>query len=308
MTRIVLHIGMNKTGSTAIQSFFLDNAAALGRQGVLYPETGRGRFRQHLELARALGFDLGGRPAPETGPEALRRALDAEIARAGADLVVLSSENFSRRRDPARVAAFFAGHDVRILVYVRRHDDWWASRYAQAVQMVTNPPWDPGFVAYWEHERKRPGLHQSYRGMLESWAGAFGHDALVVRPYEPAQMSPDLVSDMLAAIGAGPGVRGLHGGDVWHNRSLSAEGLAEIDAIQRSRAPGPLRQKRIRAAVDRDAGRAGGLRGAAMIPPDLRWRMVAENLDDYAHIARHHLGRADGRLFMAPLPDREHPP
>jgi hypothetical protein len=40
MTTLYLHIGMPKTGTTAIQNFLTDNAEALKKYGICYPDLG----------------------------------------------------------------------------------------------------------------------------------------------------------------------------------------------------------------------------------------------------------------------------
>lgn len=301
MTRVLLHIGMNKTGSSALQAFFGTARAELARAGVLWPETGRGGRKQHLQLANALGFalDPAAGPAPAAERAALRAALLEEAGAAAQ--VVLSSEVFSRRRDLAPVTAFFAGMDLRVVVYLRRHDHWWASRYAQAVEMVADPPWAPGFTAFWEHSRKGRNLHLSFRELTDSWAAAIGPERLIVRPYEPARMPGGIVADFLAATGLPAPASGVPADRV--NPSVSEAGLAEIDRLQRTRMPALLRRNRVASVAARDAEQGGGARGTALIPPALRRRLVAENLDDYAHVARTYLGRPDGVLFEEPLPE-----
>lgn len=61
MTRatVYLHIGMNKTGTSALQRFFARNQVSLARFGILYPITGQ-VGEAHFELSHVLGF--GGRP------------------------------------------------------------------------------------------------------------------------------------------------------------------------------------------------------------------------------------------------------
>ena len=51
------------------------------------------------------------------------------------------------------------------------------------------------------------------------------------------------------------------------------------------------------------AARPGQVRGGGFVSPAERLQMIEENLDDYRYIARTYLGRADGALFLEPLPD-----
>ncbi len=50
MTHLYLHIGSNKAGSTAIQTFARNNEAKLERNGILYPVIGRNGQGAHHPL------------------------------------------------------------------------------------------------------------------------------------------------------------------------------------------------------------------------------------------------------------------
>ena len=54
MTKLYIHSGAFKTGSTSIQQFLSSHADALRSQGVLYAEAGRGRRAQHNNLVAEL--------------------------------------------------------------------------------------------------------------------------------------------------------------------------------------------------------------------------------------------------------------
>ena len=239
MARIFLHIGTNKTGSSAIQGFCYRHRRALAAAGLLYPRTGLGGVvdgtGMHINISRALGFAQG-RPDPDRAAQAqrLRADLDAEIARSGCDQVLVSSEFFVLKRPMAPVAEFFDGHDLRILVYLRRHDLWWAALYSQALRSVPEPPWEPGFAGYFRRLTTRASQHLGYRDLVQAWAEVFGAGQVLVRPYEAAQNQPDLIADMLAAIGLPEAGRGLDGGEARVNPSLSARALYLLEALRRA--------------------------------------------------------------------------
>lgn len=130
MTRLVLHIGMNKTGSTAIQS----SLAAAAGEGFLYPKLGEPPYKPYHED----GFDqmfsserLQRNPPPSeaaarigdivaAGKETIRQA----AADAGERPVILSSEGAFRYLqidDLAKLHGFVEPlfNDVRLVAYVR---------------------------------------------------------------------------------------------------------------------------------------------------------------------------------------------
>ena len=299
--RLFLHIGMNKTGSSALQECFRTNRRGLAREGVLYPFAGIGHgmaARQHLALATSLGFASSQGVADDRRAAEIRRALEREIAACRPHTVVLSSEVFVRRASLERVQRFLDRFEVRILVYLRRHDHWWSSLYSQAVRTVDDPPWEPDFRSYQAHQISRGRLHFDYSTLLRAWGDAFGHQNLIVRPYEPAQV-PDIVDDALEHMGR-PDLRSrLRRVDARINPSLSATQVAVIDALQRIDMPLRRRHRLIKAVT---AAAPDGER-ASLVPPSMRRELVEQNRASYSDIARRYLARPDRILFREPDPD-----
>lgn len=118
--RLLLHAGLHKTGTTALQKFLHREAGALAGRGVLYPRTGRiGRSFDHHSIAWQLTGDRRYRAELGTLDQ-----LAAEIAAFDGDAIV-SSEGFGTLlaapdglapllRHPA-----LGGHDLTLLLYLR---------------------------------------------------------------------------------------------------------------------------------------------------------------------------------------------
>lgn len=305
--RVILHIGMNKAGSSAIQDFFCENYTCLMQRGLLFPEPWRTGRRQHLELSDALGFQLN----PKEGTveradlDTHRARLDKEIARTDPQIVVISSEMFSRNRSLDAVADFFSGYSPEIVVYLRRHDHWLASRYSQALKTVRNPPWGAGIDAFIQFQRRRGtgrAVHETYAALVDSWSDVFGAENVKVRPYENLQNSPDLITDFLDTIGAGADAKALNAMGDQSNKGLSADACGRIEAVRRSNLPEDAKDAQVKAVIANDTTGDDAPRGADNIKPGLRHQLVADNLEEYAYIARQYLGRKDVRLFLEPLP------
>ena len=89
--RIILHIGVYKTGTTAVQSFLARNRSALAEQGVLYPESFT-RFDAHHPLPWALG--VGHRDKDSSvRPDEVARAVLQEAESAKAETVILPARS-----------------------------------------------------------------------------------------------------------------------------------------------------------------------------------------------------------------------
>ena len=181
MKRCLLHIGVPKTGSTALQKFLAANRPALRAHGLHYPEAGL-RAHGHHDIAFLVG---GGYPAwatPQDRPlDAIVRELAAELADSA--VAVLSSENFYLQPNPRGVAEVlgqcgFGAQQVQVVVYLRRQDEAHLSWYNQAVKAqgysgtiaesiaVTDPLWD-------------------YSTQLAQWAAVYGKENVLVHAYQP---------------------------------------------------------------------------------------------------------------------------
>jgi DNA-binding phage protein len=237
--RIVLHIGMPKTGSTMLQNCLRTSRAALARRGVLYPENPPGcPFNNHRILIFGfLGFD--------DLPRHVRKHARYTAASMGADhagflahvrnqieaarpaCTVLSSETLYRRLRPAgqdslRGAMAALGAEsgaVRIAVYLRRPSEYYLSALQQHLKSA--------------HSITPPRVG-SPLGVIESYAAAFGTGALAPCVYDRRLLKDgDIVADFLAAhlpeagIDSGELTRPAHG-----NESVSGEAMDILRAFR----------------------------------------------------------------------------
>lgn len=299
--RLVLHIGINKTGSSAIQRCLNGNRKSLGRMGVLYPKAGVFGCAHHY-FSRLLGFGPALElKASERGDELarLRRSLTKEWAACQATEVIISSENFMQPRSLEAVADYFSFLDVRVVVYLRRHDEWRMSAYSQGLKMVTDPPWSPGFEGWLGFQEERNPRYGDYRLLVDSWGERFGKENIRVRPYEAQQYAPDIVTDFLRTAGRPDVIDALRVEPQRVNEGLSRQGLLFLEAIQRMKLDAGTRSRLIQHA----ASMGRNERRQPIASPATRRRLVECNLADYEYIAREYMGREDGILFREEYPD-----
>lgn len=216
----IIHIGLNKAGSTSIQHWLTENSPVLATGGIGYA---RHRFlppsprygTQHVELllpaAAVHGLRLL-RPAVKAELALTDRAAIAAAADrytvflrdqlAGSDMArwVFSSEYLAgRRTEPAHVTTLDAWlHDifdtVRYVLYLRDPADWLSSRYSQAVLHGSVLSLD----AFLEHHAE-PEIDQR----LRAWHSAVGPARLDVRLLErDFLIGGDLIADFSHVIGA----------------------------------------------------------------------------------------------------------
>jgi len=228
---LFLHIGTEKTGTTSIQHFMAHNRSLLQEQGVLYPRcpgelnhigiTALAQECDRSELWDKLGI-LTLEDRYQYASE-LKRALEAELAAYPFTKIVLSNEHCSSRlMSDAEVGVlrnflryFFSS--IRIIVYLRRQDDFVVSTYSTGIKSGrTNP---------FELPKKRRIIGRyDYWELLRRWSHVFGKENILCRKFERSSfVSGDLLADFLTTIGCDPSLAWQNPGSV--NSSLDARCL-----------------------------------------------------------------------------------
>ncbi len=296
---IYLHIGTNKTGTSFIQNILAANYSELLEHGILYPKAGLVESA-HYGLSDALGFLLNkGNNAGDPKLSAkIKQQLLEEINSNNPHIVIFSSENFILPKDFKLIKDFFAGFIVKIIVYLRRHDDWWESAYNQAVRMVVNPPWKIGVQAYLRFNKDKNPKFGDYRLLINRWAEAFGKENILVRPFETQQNQPTIIDDFFTTMQLEEIPAKLKIPPIKINQSLDDYTLSMIDALQRANINADLRLKMIEYVLSK----VNYENKTKLINPKLRLRLINDNTAAYEYIAKEFLHRADGQLFYAPLP------
>jgi hypothetical protein len=185
--RLLLHIGMHKTGSTSLQRFFVRNRLPLRLLGIDYPEardaTGK-RLPKHNDLFHAISHEKDhGCAHPQLGPSMDLIGKLAHRVESNRTTVIsaegLSGEHpaFSRAFAPLR-----GRFDIRVVCFLRRQDDWAQSFYKQMVQSreVREARSFAEFIA-----APSTREHLDYAQLLGWWADALGDAAIRVEIYRP---------------------------------------------------------------------------------------------------------------------------
>jgi len=205
--RVVVHIGMGKTGTSSIQYLLAANRPVLADHGVLYPRVpGRGRHtrlglsvKPDTELARTPAWNRMGRPVPQRFRRRFRRNLLAETASTAAHTVLFSDEALFGLVDESllrlRALTSKIGSSVRVVAYVRRQDDHLASLYQQEVKVG-----ETRRIEEWVSTSGLPG--HDYHARMSAWRDVFAPDELVVRRFERSSfVDGSLYADFIDAAG-----------------------------------------------------------------------------------------------------------
>jgi hypothetical protein len=192
--RYVLHIGTNKTGTSALQDYLGANRDELLKHRIWYPRIGRSNNAHH-DLAEAI--KLGGTFA-DFGIDL--DVLKETSAPGGVETVLISSENFNTLRDLSRVATLFPPDRTKVVVYLREHVSYLASWYQQDVQAAR-----ARITCSFDEYVRLQGY--SFLDRLNLWREIYGGN-LTVRGYSRnALRGGDIVQDFFeSAFGCSPPV------------------------------------------------------------------------------------------------------
>lgn len=201
-----VHVGVHKTGTTAIQRFLAGNPGALATAGLYYPHAGRrsvtlaGHHNVASELRGSTNFDAAAGTLAD---------VTSEIARVRPPRACLSSEKFAPMCEnetalaTLRDAIAAIGYRPRIVVYVRAQPAYAESLYAELVKHGSTRP-----LAQYLDELVRDGVvreravyHFEFGRLIDRFATVFGCDDVIVRGYRDRGRAEALVHDFLAAVG-----------------------------------------------------------------------------------------------------------
>lgn len=309
LRRVVLHLGMGKTGSSTIQAFLRHNAPVLRTAGLVAFGPGQIQPCPHLDLQDTTRF--------LDALQALRR----QVRDLGADGVIWSLEGLGTRQflaDPARLAALvreLPADDVRIVIYLRRQDTFAASAYLQwnvVHKSYPGPvqPFDTRFPSVYGEPDGAPiaDTNLNLFAIVEPWVEAYGLSRVQVRPLERAQLvDGDLLRDFVAAAGLPALPYGY--AIAAHNVTFNME-LTDMLGMYGSVFDEPVRPGHMDhffAAFGHDDFFGRPFFTRFELPPATRLQILRDCEPFNTRVAREYLGRPDGVLFREPWPDAAAP-
>lgn len=223
---VLLHVGLYKTGTTALQDALGEARPRLAAAGVRYP----GAQRNHGQAARAvLGVGLG----PARAPSRIRwRALTREV-RSYPGRAVVSSEVFSdaNRAQAREIVGGLGGHRVRTVITMRPWEQLLPSVWQEHVKGGMSVRYEDWLAtALSSHARRERGRvfwrRYDLPAQVRMWRDAGGGPVTVLIVGEGG--SDTLLREFERIAGVSPGIlipkRGPR-----TNRSLSA---CEVELIR----------------------------------------------------------------------------
>jgi hypothetical protein len=188
---LILHIGINKTGSTAIQKVMALRRREILAQGMSYPRTPG--YEKHVLLATAAATRsekdnarIWKFSSPEVKLDKFRSEFDAEMKALPDSVrrIILSAEQFSfvlkdiKGIENLRDLVAPYADDIKVVVYLRRPDQHLTSLYSEMIRWGDARA--PGLAGL----RLPAGHGYDFDRMLDRWATVFGEQAIKPQIFE----------------------------------------------------------------------------------------------------------------------------
>jgi hypothetical protein len=198
---LVLHIGLHKTATTYVQNVLSARRYDLLGEGVLYPLAGTGLLARGVDRPTVntregaqSGHALFTKPGDR---QPLVSELLAELPET-ASTVLLSSEDFALGRMSAEeyVRRFRSFGSIKVVLVLRRQDEWIESFYKQAVDQYGNFE-SRTFEAYLADEGPRL---LDFHARFTPWRDLVGPDSFSVLSYDDLPDAGDAICRHLAEV------------------------------------------------------------------------------------------------------------
>lgn len=300
---LFLHIGLQKTGTTTIQTFLTKNRLLLAENGFVYPNPSSVRIgldslnHGHLSLSlNGYWRDTPHRLSREEAWGELRN-LYFETDRH----LLVSHEGLSTPQIEPHlgfIKKILGGIYVKAIIYLRRQDIFAQSVYKE--RLKANGKY--GFHESYEHGDYRRLL--DFYSILQGWQGCVGKDNVIVRIFEKEQLfEGDVLADFLHVTGTNE-IAGLQRPSQHANPTMSRTVLEISRALNSMGIMGSnvsaFKLWLNNVLMD---GQSNSFSEHNIISPKSQFSILKEYRSGNEKIARDFLGRADGQLFYEDLPD-----
>lgn len=290
---LLLHIGMGKTGTTALQEFFWANREVLAEHDVCYPEIGSQSAAHHLISPSPLQdlVDIGWKfLSPKDWIEQVQALPQSRILMSSELMFSTAPKDVATFLDAVRDA-----FEVKIIAYLRRPDNAIMAAFNQQAKAGTQ-------IRGIDAVLKARMQNFAYLDVLKHWDA--GVAAMIVRPYERKQLKDgDIIADFLSHI---LGIESLDGFTIPAREENANPRFATLaldfkvminnlipDTTASSKFNAPL----IAYSEAQDADTQAVFRDQDTLTFEQRAKIIEYFREQNAYIASHYLGRESGQLF-----------
>jgi hypothetical protein len=192
MPRIILHIGLRKTGTTSIQKFLNKNHDILLKHDILYPRSGlplKESVYAHHDLAVSIT-----NIRPPTNKQCWQ-LLHEELEQHTDKLIFISSEIFSvaTPEQIEQVRDEFKDHIVTALIYLRDPVNFMISLYKEQIKAHNES------LSFRKFIRQQFSL-VDYDELIKNWKTVFGDSNVILKNYDELNWGDQLIQNLLESL------------------------------------------------------------------------------------------------------------
>lgn len=211
MKQTILHIGLEKTGTTSIQFLLRENRQQLLKSSVLVSKSSQSGNNFHLAIASYSKFREDGltRQLGLTSDAKLQnfrkstiRALAEEVRAEAPEKLILSSEHFQSRllgvddiRNLKNLLEEAGCQNFKIVLYLRDPLKIVMSHHGMAIKKGIHVTSD-----FYRPQHPRISHIIDHKKTLNNWVEVFGRENMDVRLYPEGQSGDVLIADFLKAV------------------------------------------------------------------------------------------------------------
>jgi len=208
LMKCVLHIGLSKTGTSAIQNFLWNNRAKLLESyRILYPETGifsGGEIFAHYFIVWSIfkSKDVEIKKIPSKSE--IKKSLISELKNKEALSLLISCESFMHLQNEYLIQLknflYEIVDNLSIIVYLRRQDLWCESSYLQVAKVKHG--FKNSFNVSVRYTLENLEWLLNYYRFLKNWQKAFPDAQIIPRIYDK-KLFPEgnVILDFLSVLG-----------------------------------------------------------------------------------------------------------
>lgn len=196
--KLILHIGMDKTGTSAIQKFLVDNSLLLeSKYKTYYIKAGQSFDFAHNNLAYSM-FEQNGQSNSDY--QSYLKFIENEVSESNCEKYVLSSECLFKAYKSVNFQHFIdfikqLFDEVSIIVYIRNQFDWVISRHKHSITSGQTM----------ELDRLIKSWYCDYKQHVDKWKLSLDLGKADVRVYDKNQFSEgSIYTDFLEALDIKP--------------------------------------------------------------------------------------------------------
>lgn len=243
--KLILHIGQEKTGTTALQHGLYLNEAVLNQHGFCLSHTIDSTNNRGLVVCFQKNPDIYFTLNDLTSPEALDSFRNKTLADFQAEVetltkdyhtLIVTSEHFqSRLTQPSSIAQLSEClnglfDEIEVVCYFRRQDSKVSSAYSTHIRAGGTG----SFTTHLENAKRRTNGNFNYLYFANKWTTHFASSRFLARAFSRDGLEGgDIIVDFFSALGAPQVAHDLQTPAGEQNVSLSRRGLALLRRTNR---------------------------------------------------------------------------